>query len=318
MDHQSTEILLAPVDQFAFGLGATIQALNEMVIEIARTDIPVLLIGESGTGKDAYAKLIHRLSANNEKRFHKFNCASFDPDLLPRHNRHSGESCDSPNSCYTLYLDNVQELDSAGQRSLLSLLPDAEDSDSSPERHARIVSSATPSLEAEVDLGRFRRELYFRLNGVSVRIPALRERLEDIQLLAEHFLIKQSKVLKKGMPPLNEKVVEALSAYHWPGNIRELENFARRSVLFGDFRTALTELRSAGSEPPKASLAGAGSSLKAAARAASKKAERELILKALERTHWNRKHAARDLQISYKSLLYKIKQIGVSNDKHES
>src|ERR1700752_3869738 len=122
MDHQSTEILQAPnpaVDQFAFGLGATIQALNEMVIEIARTDIPVLLIGESGTGKDAYAKLIHRLSANNEKRFHKFNCASFDPDLLPRHNRHSGESCGSPNSCYTLYLDNVQELDSAGQRSLL-------------------------------------------------------------------------------------------------------------------------------------------------------------------------------------------------------
>ena len=320
MDRQSTEILHAPNpagDQFAYGRGLTMQALNEMVIEIARTDIPVLLIGESGTGKDAYAKLIHRFSANNEMRFHKFNCASFDPDLLPRHNPLSGESC-GPNPCGTLYLDNVQELDSAAQRVLLSLLPDAEDSDSRPQRHARIVSSVTPSLETEVELSHFRRELYFRLNGVSVRIPALREHLEDVQILAEHFLNKYSKVLKKDMPPLNEKVVEALSTYHWPGNIRELENFARRSVLFGDFRIALAELRSAGPELPKTSSAGAGSSLKAAARAASKKAERELILKALERTHWNRKHAARDLQISYKSLLYKIKQIGVSNDRHES
>lgn len=321
MDRQSTETLQAPNptgDQLANVLGSTMQALHEMVIEIARTDIPVLLIGESGTGKDAYAKLIHRLSANNEMRFHKFNCASFEPDLFPRRSSRLSENSGSTNPCGTLYLDNVQELDSAAQRALLSLLPDAEDSDSRPQRHARIISSATPILETEVELSRFRRELYFRLNGVSVRIPALRERLEDVQILTEHFLNKYSKVLKKDMPPLNENVVEALSAYHWPGNIRELENFARRSVLFGDFRTALAELKSAGSEPPKASSPGTGSSLKAAARAASKKAECELILKALERTHWNRKHAARDLQISYKSLLYKIKQIGVSNDKHES
>ena len=320
MDRQSTETLQAPNptgDQFAYGLGPTVHALNEMVIEIARTDIPVLLIGESGAGKDAYAKLIHRLSANNEMRFHKFNCASFDPDLLPRRGPRLSENSGSTNPCGTLYLDNVQELDSAAQRALLSLLPDADDSDSGPERQGRLVSSATSSLESEVELSRFRRELYFRLNGVSVRIPPLRERLEDIQILTEHFLNKYSKALKKDLPLLNERVVQALSAYHWPGNIRELENFTRRSVLFGDFQTALAELRASGSEPSKAISPGPGSSLKVAARAASKRAERELILKALERTHWNRKHAARDLQISYKSLLYKIKQIGVSNDKHE-
>jgi len=320
MDRQSTETLQAPNptgDQFAYGLGPTVHALNEMVIEIARTDIPVLLIGESGTGKDAYAKLIHRLSANNEMRFHKFNCASFESDMLPRRSPRSSENSGSTNPCGTLYLDNVQELDSTAQRALLSMLPDADDSDSGPERQGRLVSSATSSLESEVELSRFRRELYFRLNGVCLRIPPLRERLDDIQILTEHFLNKYSKALKKDPPLLDEKVVQALSAYHWPGNIRELENFTRRSVLFGDFQLALTELQSSGCEPSKATSAGAGSSLKVAARAASKKAERELILKALERTHWNRKHAARDLQISYKSLLYKIKQIGVSNDKHE-
>jgi two-component system, NtrC family, response regulator AtoC len=320
MHRQSTTILQAPNspgDPFAYGLGPVVQALNEMVTEIARTDIPVLLVGESGAGKDAYAKLIHRLSESNELRFHKFNCASFDPDLLPRLLPRLSEINDSTSPCGTIYLDNVQELDSTAQRALLSLLPDAEDSDSSPERRGRLVSSATSSLESEVDFSRFRRELYFRLNGVCLRIPPLRERLEDIQILTEHFLNRYSVALKKAPPFLDEKVVHALSAYHWPGNIRELENFTRRSVLFGDFELALTELQSSGPQPSKVTSACAGSSLKVAARAASKKAERELILKALERTHWNRKHAARDLQISYKSLLYKIKQIGVSNDKHE-
>ena len=320
MDRQSTETLQAPNpagDQFAYGLGPAVHALNEMVIEIARTDIPVLLVGESGAGKDAYAKLIHRLSANNEMRFHKFNCASFDPDLLSPHVPRLSESNDSTSPYGTLYLDNVQELDSAAQRALLSLLPDAEDSDSGLGRLGRLVSSATSSLESEVEVSRFRRELYFRLNGVCLRIPPLRERVDDIQILTEHFLNKYSKALKKDPPLLDEKVVQALSTYHWPGNIRELENFTRRSVLFGDFHLALTELQSSGSEPSKFTSAGACSSLKVAARAASKKAERELILKALERTHWNRKHAARDLQISYKSLLYKIKQIGVSNDNRE-
>jgi two-component system response regulator AtoC len=320
MDRQSTEILPAPSstgDQFAYGLGASMHTLNEMVAEIARTDIPVLLLGESGTGKDAYAKLIHRLSPGNELSFHKFNCASFDPGQMPGHIPGLSESYGSTTRCGTLYLDNVQELDSAAQRALLSLLPDAEESHSGLERPGRLVSSATSSLESEVERSRFRRELYFRLNGVCLRIPPLRERLEDIQILTEHFLNKYSKALKKDPPLLDEKVIQALSAYHWPGNIRELENFTRRTVLFGDFELALTELQSSGPQPSKVTSAGVGSSLKVAARAASKKAERELILKALERTHWNRKHAARDLQISYKSLLYKIKQIGVSNDKHE-
>jgi two-component system response regulator AtoC len=320
MHHQSTEIVQAPnplADHFAYGLGAVVQALNEMVIEIARTDIPVLLVGESGTGKDAYAKLIHRLSASNEVQFHKFNCAAFNPEVLPRQISCLSENFGSTSPCGTLYLDNVQELDSAAQRALLPLLPDAGDSYSGSAPLGRLVSSATPSLESEVEQSRFRRELYFRLSGVCLRIPPLRERLEDVPLLTEYFLQKHSRLSKKDIPHLNEKVIQVLTAYHWPGNIREVENFARKSVLFGDFQIALNELQHMGPDASKTASAVAGTSLKTVARAASKKAEREVILKALERTHWNRKHAARDLQISYKSLLYKIKQIGVSNGKQE-
>jgi two-component system response regulator AtoC len=320
MDRQATEILQAPnpmTEQFAYGLGLAVQALNEMVQEIAPTDIPVFLVGESGTGKDAYAKRIHRLSSRNELRFHKFNCASFDPAFLPVHVSGVKGSHKSTHPCGTLYLDNIQELDSAAQRTLLFRLPDAEDGDSGFDHPSRLVSSATSSLESEVELSRFRRELYFRLNGVCLRIPPLRERLEDISLLTEFFLHKHSRILKKDIPRLNEGVVHSLTSYNWPGNIRELENFARKSVLFGDFQVALAELQAVSLDASRSITGAEGTSLKTVARAASKKAERELILKALERTHWNRKHAARDLQISYKSLLYKIKQIGVSNEKQE-
>jgi two-component system response regulator AtoC len=320
MDRQGIDILVAlnpTTDQFAPGLGRAVQALNEMAQEIASTDIPVFLVGESGTGKDAYAKRIHRLSTRNELRFHKLNCASFDPSILPLTTHGSKGAHGSRNLCGTLYLDNVQELDPAAQRTLLSRLPDAEDGESGFDRPGRLVSSATSSLESEVELGRFRGELYFRLNGICLRIPPLRERLEDIPHLTEFFAQKHSKLLKKDSPHLNESAIRSLTSYHWPGNLRELENFARKSVLFGDFQIALAELQNASPYPSKSATASEGTSLKLVARAASKKAECELILKALERTHWNRKHAARDLQISYKSLLYKIKQIGVSNEKKE-
>ena len=292
------------------------QTLRDMVAEIALTDIPVLVLGESGTGKDAYARLIHRLSQRNEKRFHKFNCAAFDAGLLPNVSRPSHRSHGSTDPG-TLYLDNVQELDPAAQRALLSCLTEGEDSDAIAERRIRVISSAVSGLEPEVELGRFRRELYFRLNGACLRIPPLRKRPEDIPVLAEHFISKHSTALKRSAPALNEAAIRALVSYHWPGNIRELENFIRNAVLFGDFQIALQELRSPDLESPKQGSSVQGSSLKLAARAASKKAERELILQALERTHWNRKRAARDLQISYKSLLYKIKQIGVSSGKQE-
>jgi len=309
-----TDVLAsAPAATLVAGLGPVMHRLQDMVHEIARTDIPVLLVGESGTGKDAFARRIHQLSRRNGFPFQKCNCTSID---LPDRFRQSKVSSLGEDPSGTLYLDNLQELDSTAQRMLLSIFPDGEDANSNTFPSGRIISSTTSSLELEIELGRFRRELYFRLNGACLRIPPLRERAEDIPSLAEHFLSKQSIVLKKLPPPLEESAVQALVGYHWPGNIRELENLVRTAVLFGNFQIALNELQLTATEA-RGPLGGTqGSSLKLAARAASRKAERDLILQALERTHWNRKRAAQELQISYKSLLSKIKQAGL--EKHAS
>lgn len=319
MDHNHATMLHEPVSPgFIYGLGSAMQTLNDMAGEIARTDIPVLIVGESGTGKDAYAKLIHRLSPKAESRLQKINCASFQPGDLFGHLRQSRQPQAFADACGTCYLDNVQELDAASQRELLSHLPDGEGSDSKAQPSVRFISSTAGNLESEVEAGAFRPELYFRLNGVCLRIPPLRERKDDIPALLDYFVNKHSALLNKVAPSISDKALQTLLAYHWPGNIRELENLARKLVVFGDVQIALNDLQIAafGSHAPVGPAQ--GGSLKVAARAASKKAERELILQALERTHWNRKRAARELQISYKSLLFKIKQIGVPNGKNES
>lgn len=319
MDRLDTNVLPAPMNDVLVNCHCrTMQLLNEMANEIARTDIPVLIVGESGTGKDAYARLIHQLSFRSSLRFNKCNCGSYDSDQLRTQIHQSGEKHTGADSWGTLYLDNVQELDSSAQRILLSLLPDGEDADSRVSHIGRLISSATPTLETEVELNHFRRELYYRLAGACVRIPPLRERREDIPQLIEYFLKKYSVALKRNSPQLDDRMVQTLASHHWPGNIRELENFARTAVLFGDFETALNQLRHVDREPTRPGQEGRLCSLKLAAKAASKKAERELILRALEQTHWNRKRAARDLQISYKSLLYKIKEIGVSEGERGS
>jgi DNA-binding NtrC family response regulator len=318
MDHHLTSVVdETTIAGFVYGLGPTMRTLNDMVAEIARTDIPVLVVGESGTGKDAYAKLIHRLSLKNETPLQKINCASFDPGLQLSQMRQSRSCLIPADPSGTLYLDNVQELDMACQRALLSLLPDGGSADSKEEFSVRLISSAAKSLESEVEAGHFRRELYFRLNGACLRLPPLRDRTEDIPVLAEYFLNKHSTTLRKKAPLLSNKVIQTLTAYPWPGNIRELENLARKIVAFGDVQMALNDLQTHSVVTRKPAVVVDGASLKVAARAASKQAERELIMQALERTHWNRKRAARELQISYKSLLYKIKQIGALNGEHE-
>src|SRR3981189_2629780 len=197
----------------------------------------------------------------------------------------------------------------------LWLLPDGEPSGGNGEKGSRFISSTSRNLEKEVEAGRFRRELYFRINGVILRLPPLRERKEDMPALLEYFLAKHSNELKKDAPELSSDARELMASYDWPGNIRELGNLAKKIVAVGDPMLALGDLRATYAGAPVTSEGPHVSSLKVAARAASRRTERELILKALEPTHWNRKRAARELQISYKSLLYKIKQIGVQGSE---
>jgi two-component system response regulator AtoC len=298
---------------FVYGQGTDMHSLNVLAAEIARTDIPVLLVGESGTGKDVYARLIHRLSGRVESSLTKIHCAALDAGQLLNEVRAAFQSstngADAPTR--TIFLDGVHELDAACQRVLVSLLPDGEAKDYAGKPVSRVVSSTSCDFEKEIEAGRFRLELYFRINGVILRLPPLRERKEDIPDLLECFLGKHSNELNKSTPELTREARKLLFAYDWPGNIRELENVARKIVAVGDAGLALGDLSARVAQPVVAASV-SGSSLKVAARAASRRTERELILKALEQTHWNRKRAARDLQISYKSLLYKIKQIGAT------
>lgn len=303
---------------FVYGRSAAIQSLNAMVEEVAATNIPVLLMGESGTGKEVYGRLIHRLSKNCHTPLRKLSCRAVEPKeffaQLKCDLGGNGNGCeDGPR---TVFVDGIDELDPAYQKFLVSLLPDGE-SHENGDHPVRLIASTCRNLEQEIESGRFRRELYFRINGVRLDLPPLRERREDIVELMEYFLAKHATELGREVPVVSDQEMEFLETYGWPGNIRELENLARKIAVLGDNRKALDDVwnrpKAGPAFPPEAQ----SSSLKVAARAASRQAERDLISQALERTRWNRKRAARDLQISYKSLLYKIKQTGLDGKQRE-
>ena len=293
---------------FVWGKAPAVQALNAMVEQLARTAIPVLLVGDSGTGKEMYAGAIHKLSGGGPGGWRKIACATVEVAQFQGALKEFREILPSQGSG-TLFLDEVDELSPECQRLLLSMVPQGELEADGKHTHARVVSATTHDLQEQVAEGRFRRELYFRLNGACLRLPPLRERTEDIPALMEHFLTRHSEELKKDAPALNKEAMELLLSHRWPGNIRELENVARKIVALGDTSLAVSDLRVTRMNPAPGMEVGRGSSLKMAARAASRQTERELILQALQRTKWNRKRAARELQISYKSLLYKLKQI---------
>jgi len=312
MNPELNSVLDLPVEAgFVFGHGSAMLALNAMAADVAPTDIAVLLIGESGTGKEAYARLIHRMSRARDYPLKKISCAMHDAARLLGQVQEGLASAAKGDHPVCLFLDGIEELDLASQRALASMLPDGEPECAGRSR-VRLISSTAINLSKAVEAGQFRRELYFRINGAILRLPPLRERKEDIPALIEHFLIKSSGAHRESLV-LNGEAMETLVSHAWPGNIRELENLVKKMVALADTKAALSELQATprpvgrmnSTEEPRLS------SLKVAARAASRRTERELILKALERTHWNRKRAAQELQISYKSLLYKIKQIDV-------
>ncbi len=286
------------------------RALERTMADIAATDMPVLVLGESGTGKGAIAYRIHQLSRRRHLPFVKLNCAALAADFLNGSFANgSGQNVHQA----TLFLDEIGELDPANQTKLVYALPDGDLDETEGRLGARIISASRRNLEREMRGGRFREDLYFRLSGVCLRLPLLRQRKEDIPILAEHFLTKYAALFGRRKPELQPQTLQILLEHSWPGNIRELEHAMQKIVALGDERVALADLRGPRSAESLPAGKAEGLSLKQAARAASRQAERELILKVLARTRWNRKRAAQELQISYKALLYKLKQIGVDS-----
>jgi DNA-binding NtrC family response regulator len=217
----------------------------------------------------------------------------------------------------TVFFDEISELDSSCQRSLVYALPDGEARPRRGSLGARVISTTNRNLDDEMKAGRFRSELYYRINGVCLRLPPLRDRKEDIPLLVESFLTKYAAEFGRPRPSLSPRALRMLLDYSWPGNIRELENAVKKIVALGAENLALPDLVAEPVETQTEVSETRSYSLKAAARAASREAEREMILEALARTRWNRKRAAQELQISYKSLLYKLKQIGLPDSRTE-
>lgn len=302
---------------FVFGQAKALASLNATVLEIAQTDLPVWILGESGTGKEVYARLLHRLSGCPDTSLKKLSCSALDPVQLLKqvHQRSSTDS--EVHLAGTLFLDGIDELDLACQRALLSVLSDNLGQAETPGSFTRLISSSCRDLKEGIETGEFRKELYFRINGVCLRLPPLRDRKEDIPALVDFFLERHCRLLKKAIPALDNEAMELFFSYHWPGNIRELENVIKKMVALGEARIALDDLRFVLGRTPRSNGRARALSLKNAAREALRRIERELILKALERTHWNRKRAAQELQVSYKSLLSKIKQTGLEEPDSE-
>lgn len=297
------------------GISAEIQPVQRLISEIAPTDIPVLLLGESGTGKEFAAIQIHSLSLYRGLQFQKVACpgttaeslASYFVPSVDVNGRGVGHRVG------TLFLDEIGELDPDCQRRLLHSIPDGSGLPAEQPMGGRIISCSNRDLETDVHHGKFRSELFYRLSGVCVQLPPLRRRQEDIPLLVRHFLKKYAEVFHRAEMTLSDRVMQVLVEHPWPGNIRQLENVVKRIVALESEELGIVDLKVSPMllSLPHAAIAAPSRSLKAASRAASRQAERELILQTLERTHWNRKRAAEALQISYKSLLFKLKQIQV-------
>jgi two-component system response regulator AtoC len=304
--HPATPVLASPA--LLPSLSPTMRELECAITDIGRAALPVLLVGEKGTGKEIVAREIHLHHGGDGAPFLKVRCAEQDAhffrELFEETARASREM---PGRAATVFLDEIADLNFPCQTALVEAIADGDGKTHSEHLGARLISATSRNLEEEIRKDRFREDLFYRLNGVCLRVPPLRQRKEDIPVLLEYFLKLHAGMLGLSPAALQPNTLQALIEHSWPGNVRELEEVAKK-ILLSDEGAALAGLRAARSPSPARGTS-AVLSLKEAARNASRQVERELILKTLARTRWNRKRAARELGISYKALLYKLKQI---------
>jgi two-component system response regulator AtoC len=282
------------------GISPSMMPVEVVVEELAQNEVPVLLLAEAGAGKRTVARRIHQASARRDQGFRRILSSDLGAEVFDDH------GVEALFSKGTVYLEEISDLGTASQVKLLEALPKTDENGNTPIR-ARLICGTARDLEAEVRSGRFREDLYYRISGVCLRVPPLRQRREDVPHLMEFFLAKYARDFRRPKPMLSAETLQLFLDYAWPGNVRELEDAAKAIVALGDEALAMGGLRAM---LVKSERGGNGVSLKQAARAASREAEKELILKVLTRTRWNRRRAAQELQISYKALLYKLKQIG--------
>ena len=277
-------------------VSAGMRTVEAMIRELSQNDVPVLVVAEHGSGKAAVAARIHSLSRRAVEPFHLYQGLEASEEILAARDGQSG----------TVYLQEVGDLTAAAQNELVRQIGL---SGAEQRRVPRYICGTSRELEPEVKAGKFREDLYYGISGVCLRLPPLRQRKEDIPILRDWFLSTAARDFCRAVPVLSPETQNFFLEYNWPGNIRELKDAARAIVGLGDETLAMGGLRSLLRRVDRSGN-GEKISLKDAARAASREAEREIILQVLTRTRWNRRRAAQELQISYKALLYKLKQIG--------
>jgi two-component system response regulator AtoC len=317
--------------------------IMETIQQVSATNVPVLITGESGVGKEVVARELHRRSTRFNKPFLKVNCAALPANLLEgelfgyERGAFTGAVKAKPAkfekaSEGTLFLDEIGELEHSIQAKFLHVLQDGSftrlGSNKMLRSGARIIVATNRDIEKAVKSGAFRSDLYYRLNVIRIHIPPLRERSSDIPILAEYFLDIDNRKFGKSVR-FDTETLEYITKYSWPGNVRELQNAISRYVVLGKFahETGVNvflkvDLPEESMEPEEPGITAGeghfeegssyeGLTLKEIAREASRRAEKDAILRALEATRWNKSKAAKILKVSYKALLYKIKDCGI-------
>src|SRR5512133_1131564 len=300
-----------PPEAVIFGHSEAMLAVRERLNRLANANVPVLIQGESGTGKDIIARMIHQRSPWKTGPYEKgasTGAYGMKPGRVEM--AHRG----------TLFLDEISELDLGLQSKLLQLLQDGQfcriGAQEDKKVEVRVVCATNRILEDEIENGTFRQDLFYRINVVNLRLPALRERRADVQELAVYFLEYYNRKFNARARALSPELIGILQKYHWPGNIRELENLIKRYVILGNEEVITSELTSHEQEYFNPDIPIDGPiSLKKSTRQAVRELERKVILKVLQANHWNRKLAARALSISYRALLYKIRDAGLPSNR---
>jgi two-component system response regulator AtoC len=339
----SDDVELIAAGNFFIGISPMMRKLRAQAAMLARADMPVLILGEAGSGKETTARLIHALSVRSGFKFAKVNCAALPGDLLEkelfgcgpdRTNKSGSVGSGKLQSCAngTILLDEITEMPLSLQAVLMQVIQNKtlmrRGASGSRSIDVRILAASTTSLEHAISRNKLREDLYARLSAYPVCVPPLREREGEILLLARHFMHQLAR--HYGMAPreLSPATVKALEAYSWPGNLRELETVVKRYLMLGDGESVLDRMQSNPDEGNCVPMQDAGQSLsrtipsrvrahggtngtdslRSLVKSAKLEAERNAIGAALEKTSWNRKAAAQLLKISYRTLLYKIEQ----------
>ncbi|MGC2108224.1 MAG: sigma-54 dependent transcriptional regulator [Candidatus Korobacteraceae bacterium] len=318
-----------PPDDIIFGRSEVMLGLRPLVEQIARVHLPVLIYGETGTGKEVLAGFIHGHSARRDRPLVKISCAAIPATLLEaemfgyEEGAFTGAYSTKPGLAEqadtgTLILDHLSELDVTIQAKLLQLLQDGTFSRVGGQEElridARVICITTRDPQDEIAEGKLRLDLFHRINTSSIRVPELKERPEDISLIAEYLIQLFNATFGTNAPPLSPGIHRVLQQYRWPGNIRELENLIRRYVVLGYPQTIAEDIARRSATFPAAQLSSHQSlSFRARTEQLVREVETQAILRVLHLNNWNRRKTAQMLNISYRALLYKIRSAGLGD-----